>query len=92
MDMESQDSELVIRVRDGNLHAFAELDSMYREMAHQQAVGVVGNSFEAEDVAQEALYRFRYSTRITRWSTWEISVSSSRTNHTENKNLVDGER
>ena len=55
--MESQDSVLVRRVRDGDLRAFTELDSTYREMAHQLALGVVGNPFEADDVVQEALFR-----------------------------------
>ena len=55
--MESQDSVLVRRVHDGDLRAFTELDSMYRAMAHQLALGVVGNPFEADDVVQEALFR-----------------------------------
>ena len=52
-----RDRELVNRVLSGDREAFEALDQQYRPVAYQAALKVVGDTFEADDVVQEAMLR-----------------------------------
>jgi RNA polymerase sigma-70 factor, ECF subfamily len=54
VDTESSDAELVGRTLAGNTTAFAELVRRYRRAALARAFAVLGDSHEAEDVAQDS--------------------------------------
>ena len=51
------ETELIARARNGNLDAFTELVRAHQRMALRVAVLIVGDSSEAEDVAQEAFIK-----------------------------------
>lgn len=55
--MKHQDRKLVRKALRGDSKAFDTLDSIYRGVAQQEAVRLVGDPFEAEDVVQEAMFR-----------------------------------
>ena len=55
--MKQKEHNLVAQARAGDEKAFNSLASIFRDIALQQAARIVGNSFEAEDVVQDALYR-----------------------------------
>jgi RNA polymerase sigma-70 factor (ECF subfamily) len=54
VNTESSDAELVGRTLAGDTAAFAELVRRYRRAALARALAVLGDSFEAEDVAQDS--------------------------------------
>ncbi len=51
------DQELVARIRAGDLDAASELLSRYQDVSYAVALRLLGNSADAEDIAQEALVR-----------------------------------
>ncbi len=56
-----EDSELVALAQRGDVNAYEELVRRYQEIAFRTAYLVVGNSADAEDVAQEAFVKAYYA-------------------------------
>ena len=53
-DMSHEDSELIVRCKQGDLHAYEELLRRHREGLYRVAYAIVGDCDQAEDVVQEA--------------------------------------
>jgi len=73
------DYDLVVRVRDGNLHAFGALVEKYNQPIVNFAARTLGDPMEAQDVAQNAFVRvFKESGRFRfacRFSTWLYTIT-----------------
>jgi RNA polymerase sigma-70 factor (ECF subfamily) len=82
------DGELVEHVRAGNVAAFGELVERHQGAVYRAALAALGNTADAEDVAQEALvlaYRrinqFRGDASVKTWMisiAWRLSLSRRR--------------
>jgi RNA polymerase sigma-70 factor, ECF subfamily len=82
------DGELVERVRAGSAAAFGELVERHRGAVYRAALAALGNSADAEDVAQEALVlafrridQFRGDASVKTWMVtiaWRLSLSRRR--------------
>jgi RNA polymerase sigma-70 factor, ECF subfamily len=82
------DGELVERVRAGNTAAFGELVERHRGAVYRAALAALGNTADAEDVAQEALVlafrridQFRGDASIKTWMVaiaWRLSLGRRR--------------
>ena len=73
------DSELVERVRAGDIAAFGELVERHRGAVFRAALAALGNDADAEDVAQDALVlsfkridQFRGDASVR---TWMVSIA-----------------
>lgn len=58
-----QDQDLVYAIAHGDQQAFAKLVDKYESMIAKVAIGMLGNSADAEDVGQETFIRFFRSAR-----------------------------
>lgn len=74
MDAEVEDAYLVKRAQEGYLDAFSELVERHGATAYRVALRMIGNHYDAQDVAQEALVaawqqipRFRGESSFTSW-------------------------
>jgi RNA polymerase sigma-70 factor (ECF subfamily) len=56
-----QESELIEKIKKGNTAAFGEFVSMYENTIANVVIGMLGNSPEAEDVAQDVFIKFFYN-------------------------------
>ena len=82
------DGELVEQVRAGNTDAFGELVTRHQGAVYRAALAALGNTADAEDVAQEAMvlaYRrldqFRGDASVKTWMisiAWRLSLSRRR--------------
>src|SRR5688572_8814075 len=82
------DGELVEAVRAGDTAAFGELAERHQGAVYRAALAVLGNTADAEDIAQEALvlaYRrlgqFRGDASVKTWMVsiaWRLSLSRRR--------------
>ena len=83
------DGELVEQVRAGNTDAFGELVTRHQGAIYRAALAALGNTADAEDVAQEAMvlaYRrldqFRGDASVKTWMisiAWRLSVEPAAT-------------
>ena len=81
MAIRDPDIRLMLRVRDGDQHAFAELVGLYQHRLVGVMHHLVGNVDEAEDLAQEVFLRvFRnretYSPKA-KFSTWLFRIANN---------------
>jgi RNA polymerase sigma-70 factor, ECF subfamily len=75
------DVRLMLRVRDGDREAFQELVELYQQRLVAVMHHLVGNSQEAEDLAQEVflrVYRSRQKYRArSKFSTWLFTIANN---------------
>jgi RNA polymerase sigma-70 factor (ECF subfamily) len=82
------DADLVDQVRAGNQAAFGELVERHQGAVYRAALAVLGNTADAEDIAQEALVlaykrfdQFRGDASVRTWMVsiaWRLSLSRRR--------------
>lgn len=95
---ETDESQLLARVRDGDQQAFAELYSLHGRLVHSVALRLLGNHHDAEDVTQQVFvsaWNSRDSLRegvgslagwlvtITRRRCADLAAARARTSRTE---------
>jgi RNA polymerase sigma-70 factor (ECF subfamily) len=81
MALRDPDIRLMLRVREGDTHAFAELVEQYQHRLVAVMHHLVGNAEEAEDLAQEVFLRvFRNRAAYTpkaKFSTWLFKIANN---------------
>lgn len=81
MALRDPDIRLMLRVRDGDPHAFSELVERYQHRLVAVMHHLVGNAEEAEDLAQEVflrVYRNRQTyTPKAKFSTWLFKIANN---------------
>lgn len=77
--MTDLDTELMIRVRDGDRDAFRQLVERHQKSIVNYCYRCVGDSWEAEDIAQKVFVQvFRFAPRYqpsARFSTWLFTIA-----------------
>ena len=72
--MKNDSAELIKKASSGNLVAYQELIQLYSQRVHAIAYQMVGNSIDAQDIAQEVFLRLYRSLRTNRpgfmFTTW----------------------
>lgn len=75
------DQQLVIRSQQGDMTAFAELINLYKQKIFTYAYRMVGNTQDAEDIAQETFLRvYRHLANYDpqrRFSTWVYAIANN---------------
>ena len=79
--MSRKDTELVCRAKNGDLHAFEELITIYQSKVYTMCLRMCGNADDALDLAQEALIRVYKALPMFKeqssFSTWVYSITSN---------------
>jgi RNA polymerase sigma-70 factor, ECF subfamily len=74
-----QEQELIRRVRDGEHEAFYELIRPYEKQIYAAALAILRNPADAEDAAQEAMFKafkhIRQFRQEAKFSTWLIQIA-----------------
>lgn len=78
--MSSDDTNLAIRAKSGDLEAFSEFFNLYKEKIYHIAYKIFRNSHEAEDIVQETFLRVytnldKYD-EVRKFSTWIYCIGS----------------
>ena len=72
------DSQLINKLREGDLSAFSQLVEKYKNFAYSTAVRIVKNKEEAEEVAQDAFIKVYQSIETfneqSKFSTWLFRI------------------
>src|SRR5437868_15058808 len=75
------DVRLMLRAKDGDEEAFAELVTSYRQRLVAMLTQLLGNAATAEDVAQEVFWRIHKARRAyepsARFSTWLFRIADN---------------
>ncbi|UCZ53416.1 RNA polymerase sigma factor SigW [Bacillus shivajii] len=73
--------KIIIEVKKGNQQAFAELVELYKDKVYQVAYRLLGNSHEAQDIAQEAFLRAYTNIESydinRKFSTWIFRIATN---------------
>lgn len=79
--MDITTNKIIMRVKKGDQEAFAELVELYKDKVYQISYRMLGNTHEAQDVAQEAFLRAymnidSYDTS-RKFSTWLFRITTN---------------
>lgn len=81
MYVDFDDQQLVIRSQQGDMAAFTELVNLYKQRIFAYSYRMVGNTQDAEDVAQETFLRvYRHLASYDpqrRFSTWVYAIANN---------------